>query len=227
MGRAFSLPRHAVLPIAMALALSLAAGCATPRASVMEAFAAAPICCRTIGEFRFDPLSIGDTVRFDLGAGSPAFAFDTGKSYFRAFELPPAVRSYSVRIQSFMMGDHINSAYLFFPHVVTLDARFGVVRSLAPEAFELRRASYAETAAETWGLPWKLEGSVRFDAENRAERYLVVLTTDELLGRSTSTETLRIVPVILPGIVTAIPTTKEQVAVPHTPAGHLNVSVLE
>lgn len=227
MGRALPLSRSAVLPVALAIASLLTAGCATPRASVMEAFAAAPGCCRAVSEFRFEPLRVGETLRFDLDAGSPAFVFESGKSYFRAFALPPADRGYSVRIQSFMMGDHIDSAYLFFPRVVTLDAQHRVVRTVGPEAFELKRASYAETAAETWGLPWKLEGSLRFDARNLAERYLVVLTTDALLARSTSTETLRIMPVILPGLVTAIPTTKERVAVPHAPAGHLNVSVLE
>jgi len=209
----------------LAIALCLAAGCATPRESVVESFAVAPNCCRGMSEFRFDRLNVGDTVRFDLGAGSPAFAFETGKSYFRAFALPDA-RGYSVRVQSFMMGDHIDKAYLFFPHVVTLDDGYRVVRTMAPEAFELKKSGFSEIARETWGLGWKLEGTLRFGAENADERYLVVLTTDALLARSTSTETLRIVPIILPGIVTAIPTRKEKVAVPHAPAGHLNVSVI-
>jgi maltose operon protein len=208
------------------MALSLAAGCATPRESALESFAAAPSCCRAMGEFRFEPLNAGDTVRFDLAAGSPAFVFDTGKSYFRAFALPGA-RGYTVRVQSYMMGDQIDKAYLFFPHVVTLDDRYRVVRTMAPDAFELRKAGFAEIARETWGLPWKLEGALRFDAGNAGERYLVVLTTDALLARSTSTETLRIMPIILPGIVTAIPTHKERVAVPHAPSGHLSVSVTD
>lgn len=209
------------------IALSLAAGCATPRESVLESFAAAPICCRAMSEFRFEPLNAGATVRFDLGAGSPAFVFETGKSYFRAFALPDATRGYSVRIRSFMMGDHIDRAYLFFPHVITLDDRFGVVRTMAPEAFELAKGGFAEIAKETWGLPWKLEAALRFDTGNAGERYLVVLTTEALLARGTSTETLRIMPIILPGIVTAIPTHKERVAVPHAPAGHLSVSVTD
>ena len=219
------MPGNPIRLSSLAIALCLAAACATPRESVVESFAAAPNCCRAMSEFRFERLNLGDTVRFDLGAGSPAFAFETGKSYFRAFALPDA-RGYSVRVRSFMIGDQIDKAYLFFPHVVTLDAGYRVSRTMAPAAFELRKAGFGETAKGTWGLPWKLEGTLRFDVENADERYLVVLTTDALLERSTSTETLRIVPIILPGIVTAIPTRREMVAVPHAPAGHLNVSVI-
>ena len=212
--------------VVLVVALSLAAGCATPRESVLESFAAEPSCCGAMSEFRFEPLNEGDTVRFDLAAGSPAFVFETGKSYFRAFALPDA-RGYTVRVQSYMMGDHIDKAYLFFPQVMTLDDRFRVVRTMAPEDFELRKAGFAEIARETWGLPWKLEGALRFESGNAGERYLVVLTTDALLARSTSTETLRIMPIILPGIVTAIPTHKERVAVPHAPSGHLSVLVTD
>jgi maltose operon protein len=204
----------------------LLAGCATTREVQLESFAATPSCCPSMREFSYAPLKSGDTLSFKLERSAPAFEFATGKSYFRAFALPEAGREFTVRVQSFMMGDHIDAAYLFFPHVVTLDADYQPVRTLPPEAFELKRASYAETAKETWGLPWKLEGEMPFTAANAAERYLLILTTAELMQRRTSVETLRIAPVIVPGLVTAIPTGKKEVLVPHSPAGHVNLTVL-
>lgn len=215
--------RHFILFTAVLLGI---AGCATPRSAVMESFAAAANCCRSMSEFRYEPLEVGQSRSFDLDARSAAFLFPTGKSYFRAFALPDAEQGYSLRVQSFMMGDHLGAAYLFFPQVLTLDAQYRVVRTMPPEAFALKRASYAETARETWGLPWKLEGALAFTPANASERYLVVLTTEELMKRRTSMETLRIMPVILPGVVSAIPTGKKQVVIPHSPAGHLNISLL-
>jgi maltose operon protein len=213
--------RCSILVAAVALAM---AGCATPRATVMESFAAATTCCRSMAEFRYGPLAGDAAVSFELDAKSPAFQFATGKSYFRAFQLPDPVRGYTLRVRSFMMGDHIDAAYLFFPQLITLDAQYNVVRSSKPEDFMLHRATYAETAKETWGLPWVLEGKLAFTSANAAERYLVVLTTDELMQRRTSMETLRVAPIILPGLVTAVPTGKREVLIPHAPAGHLNIS---
>ena len=91
----------------------------------------------------------------------------------------------------------------------------------------LAKAGFLETSRETWGLMWKLEGEIEVAEANRGERYMVVFTTEKFLGGSTSVSTWRTLPIIFPGIVTAIPVGTEEVLVPHSPVGRINISIGE
>jgi len=66
-------------------------------------------------KFSFEVLGIGDTKSFDLNETSPAYQFLTGKSISKAFLLPLSSYPYVVTISSYMLGDNIDSAYIFFP----------------------------------------------------------------------------------------------------------------
>ena len=68
----------------------------------------------------------------------------------------------------------------------------------------------------------KLEAQIDF-TEDKGEKYLIVLTTDELLEAKTSMSTWRFVPIILPGIVGAVPVGKDEILIPHSPMGRINV----
>jgi maltose operon protein len=176
-------------------------------------------------EFKFERIQIGDSTGFNLDANSPAYQFDTGKSFFKAFVLPEWSFPYHLSIRSYMLGDHIDSAYILYPQIVTLNDDYGVVRSTDPRVFRLKKAGFTETAKQTWGLMYKLEGHISFTDENKTERYLIVLTTDELLKARTSTSTWRTVPIIFPGIVGVIPIGKYEVLVPHSPVGRISISL--
>lgn len=206
---------------------ALFAGCATPYGVVMARFREAPVCCRSVADFPYEDLRRGEPKSFDLNDKSPAFGFDSGKSYFKAFRLPPYAIPYRIVLRSYMLGDSVDSAYIFCPQVIFLDGKFATVRSTDYRILRLTKAGFFETAGETWGLMWKLEGEIEIAGANRDEKYMVILTTDTLLAAKTSISTWRTVPIILPGLVTAIPTHKEEVLVPHAPVGRISISIGE
>lgn len=203
---------------------SLFAGCSTPYGVVMARYREAPVCCRSFADFPYEDLRQGDSKSFDLNDKSPAFAFDTGKSYFKAFRLPPYAIPYRIVLRSYMLGDSVDSAYILCPQVIFLDEKFATVRSTDYRFLRLTKAGFFETAGETWGLMWKLEGEIEVAEANRNEKYMIIFTTDTLLAAKTSISTWRTVPIVLPGLVTAIPTHKEEVLVPHSPVGRISLS---
>jgi hypothetical protein len=204
------------------------AGCATTSYKVeMNKYRAAPVCCRSFSEFSFEELRSGESKSFDLNEESPAFVFDTGKSYFKAFRLPPSSAPYRVTVRSYILGNDLRSAYIFIPQASLLNDRYEVVRNIDFRYLRLEKAGFAETAKETWGIMRKLEGYIDVNAEKREERFLVIYTTEKLLTAKILTSRWVVFPIIFPGIVTAVPVGKEEVLVPASPVGHLNVSVVE
>jgi hypothetical protein len=91
----------------------------------------------------------------------------------------------------------------------------------------LRKAGFIETMKETGGLGSKLEGSIQFDAENKNEKYIVLVTTESLLREKIFKTYRTFIPIILPGFVTILPGREENVAIiPASPMGYLNVSLV-
>jgi hypothetical protein len=225
-------PRR-VIPISRAIlagfpVVLFLAGCATTSYEVeINKYRAALVCCRSLSEFSFEELRLGDSKSFDLNEESPAFVFDTGKSYFKAFLFPRFSTPYRVTVRSYILGNDLRSAYIFIPQALLLNDRYEVVRNVDFRYLRLEKAGFAETAKETWGIMRKLEGYIDVSAENREERFLVIYTTERLLTTKISTSRWVVFPIIFPGIVTAVPVGKEEVLVPASPVGHLNVSVVE
>ncbi len=212
-----------VFKICIALVFS---GCATPYNTVIKDYQDTSIRCESMHEFNFESIQIGDSKSFDLNENSHAYLFDTGKSYFKAFVLPQLSYPYRVSISSYMLGDHIDLAYIFFPKVLTLNENYEVVRSTDPQIFQLKKAGFIETAKQTWGIMYKIKGQISFTEKNKTEKYLVILTTNELLKAKTSISIWRSVSIIFPNFVGAIPIGKDEVLVPHSPAGRISISVL-
>jgi maltose operon protein len=179
----------------------------------------ARICCESIAQFRYDQLGESQGASFMLDESSDAFNFQTGKSYFRAFRLPVKTLPYLIKIRSFALGEHIDKAHVFHPQIALLDDRFAIVKQSAPRDFSLSRAAYDET----WGLPVKMEGYVLVD--DPKARYVLVFTTRELMSGASPYEVQRVAPVILPGAVTALPTRKEEILIPHSPFGQLQLAI--
>ncbi len=140
----------------------IVSGCSVPYVRTISQYQNAAICCGSMDKFSFEVLEIGDTKSFDLSGTSPAYQFLTGKSYFKAFLLPLLSYPYVVTIRSYMLGGNIDSAYIFFPQVITLDENYEIIRSTDPRNFKLQKAGFFETAGETWGLMYKLEGEISF-----------------------------------------------------------------
>jgi maltose operon protein len=211
----------AVAGMAVAAILEGASACSIPYADVMKSFEAAAPCCSSMAGFLYRPLSYGQELKIELNASSPAYFFPSGKSYFAAFALPIFEGPYRVTVESFMVGEELDRAYLFSPHLIILDDGHRIVRTIGHDLFTLRKAGMTET----WGYPYKLAGTFDVREENRDERYLVVMTTDELLHARTSLTTMKVVPIIIPGIVTAVPAGTEEKLIRHAPVGTLVIKL--
>lgn len=153
-----------------------------------------------------------------------AFNFESGKSYFKAFRLPELSLPYNIKITSYALGDTIREAHIFYPRVALLDEYYAVIWQSAPADFEISRMGFGETASATGGLPVKLEGTVVVDSPN--QMYALIYTTRQLMDTTTPYITLQTVPVIVPGLVTVIPTGKQVVQIRHSPFGLLRVEII-
>lgn len=200
--------------------------CSTPYSAVMKQYQDASVCCKSMSQFKFETLHIGDSKSFKLNEETDVFLFDTGKSYFKAFEIPQTGYPYHFLIKSYMLGGHIKDAYVLIPYVLTLDEEYHVVRSTVPSILRLKKAGFMETMKETGGLGRKLEGFVPFTGANKNEKYIVLLTTESLLQEKIYKTYRTSIPIILPGIVSALPGGEHLAIIPASPMGHLNVSLV-
>ncbi len=205
-------------------AIVLIQGCARPYGATLRQYVEAPPCCSSLTELPVEPIALGEKKSIELGKGSPAYEFETGKSYFRAYALPQKY-PYRVTVSSFFVGEDLKSAYIFFPQIVTLDARRQIVRQTTPESFSLQRTRLGEALADHAGLRHKLVGGLTFTEKNSNERFLVILTTGELLAGKTLLSTVGDVPLLTPGYTAVIPGEGKKEPIPHSPAGKLSVSI--
>jgi maltose operon protein len=189
----------------------------------MSHYRDAPLCCKGFEEFEYEKLALPDSRNFKVDETSQAFAFETGKSYFKAFELPGYSSSYMISIKSYMIGDSVKTGYIFYPAVIFLDEDYSVTRMMETGLFHYARAGLSETL----GPNRKLEGTINIAPDDGSERYMIVLTTGALLGIREEDEAPVTIPFIFPGFVGIIPTGNEKVFVPHSPVGKLSIKVME
>ena len=190
----------------------------------MRSLDAARSCCKSPKEFEYEPLSPLDSTRFEISAESPAFEFPTGKSYFKAFALPAYAAPYSITIESFH-GSHSPggevpySASVFMPVAMFLDTGYAVTRVVDEASF--KRVDGSLLPLETL----RLEATISVGPENSQERYLVIFTPRRALGGITTGTVPQIIPIFLPGLVTALPTgRREPRHMHHAPVGSLRIS---
>ncbi len=206
-----------------ALAFSLA-GCAVTYQQAQTAFKQARPCCKNLSELKYPMLPGAGQVLVDINDTSQVMAFETGKSYVAAFELPPLARPAALRVKSFALGDHIDRSHIFYPQVLVLDAQHTLLARHPLVGLKATKTSVSEAASEnSWGLPVKLEADVPIS--DPAARFVVIYTSAPLLAASSPYVNLRVSPVILPGIVTTVPLGSYVVQIRHSPFGRLSLTV--
>lgn len=101
----------------------------------------------------------------------PHFEFDTGRSPYLAFELPPYTQPYAINL--------ISTTYpnMFYPMVVFLDRKFQPTRCLIKALTTFQPAD--------WGKYPSYVGNVKIDRAHRKDRYLLIYTTPELTQKTT------------------------------------------
>jgi hypothetical protein len=209
----------------LVLILVTVASCATmvSHDNAVDSLRKARNCCDSIAQFKYDQLTKAEGISFKLDASSDAFDFQSGKSYFRAFHLPEKAPPYRIKVTSWALGEHVNKAHIFYPQVALLDKSFDIVGHSAPGDFVLGKAGVGETVSETWGLPIKLEGYVLVDYPSA--KFVLVYTTQKLMNGTSPYVSRLVVPIILPGVVTAVPGPEETVLIRHSPFGLLRLEI--
>jgi hypothetical protein len=212
--------------VSIVLVLMTVASCATMVSyeEASETLRNSRSCCDSIAKFKYDQLAGDGAVSFKLDASSDAFDFESGKSYFKAFRLPEKTLPYRIKIASYALGETVKKAHVFYPQVALLDDRFAIVGQSAPGDFWLGKAGFKEAAAQTWGLPVKLEGIIRVDKPNA--KYILVFTTRKLMSSTSAYVTRQVVPIIVPGLVTALPGQQEAIQIRHSPFGLLHMEIV-
>ncbi|MHC4467675.1 MAG: MalM family protein [Planctomycetota bacterium] len=211
----------------------LGSSCAPLYSNVMEQYRNASNWYESISEFSFETLHIGDKKEFYINEKSPVYMFKTGKSYFKAFMLPQSSYPYQVSVASCVFASYdpdFPLSYVFFPQLLTLNENLEVVRSSYPADFRAREVilteiDHIESILEPYCSWYVVAGRIAFTEENKAEKYLVILTTNELLKAQTSFSTWTHDMILVEGIpVPGLPY-KVEVLLQHSPAGLIMLSV--
>ncbi len=144
-------------------ASAMLTACVTPVRELTSMLQQTPVCCTGYGEFKYIPLEIDKPRSVRLAKESPAFAFDSGKSYFYAARLPPYSSPLLLTIESEGVVAGEDRTSVFRPEVMFLDDQYRVTRRIAGETF--KRSNTA-----------MLSGAVFINSDNAAEAYVVIFT---------------------------------------------------
>ena len=199
------------------LATLLTTGCAASTATASLDPRPQAACCASLVERGVERLAVPDNLPFEMGDDVPSYAFETGQSPFRTFQLPEG-GAHTVLLSSYVVGDP-PTWHVFFPVVWVLDAQLRPARIVGPEAFYWDSATLDETS----GWRKKLEASLQ--AGGAGERFLIVYTTDALLARATMVEMSNTSYVVAAGVPVLVPLGTHGVAVPNARAGKLRLRV--
>lgn len=139
----------------------------------------APVCCKKMANFHFEPLAFDASKTYEIGAEQGAYDFEDGKSYFAAFELPAYTKPYVISLRSQAMSSGVPGEYrIFSPAALLLDDQFNLVDRID---MGLTRA---EPASLMPPRPVSLYGQISMAGPRTRARYLVFYTTPTLLGLS-------------------------------------------
>lgn len=152
-------------------------------AAAMDALARAKSCCASLAELPYRRLEREGSIALEIGPDSPAFDFDTGKSFFAAYRLPDWPHPLEIRLTSRadvpLLSLMDANRPVFSPALLILDARFRVKR-IVHEPEGLRVKAYSQSQG---GPALEVAGEVYIGEASQEAAYLVILTTDELRAR--------------------------------------------
>ena len=144
----------------------------------------APVCCKKMADFHFEPLAFDASKTYEIGAEHGTYDFGGEKSYFVAFELPAYTAPYVISLRSQAMSSGVPGEYrIFSPAALLLDEQFNLVDRID---MGLTRA---EPASLMPPRPVSLYGQISMTEPRARARYLVLYTTHALLGLSSISTT--------------------------------------
>jgi maltose operon protein len=152
-------------PLLSALCGVLLCACASTVEEQRRSLDEASVCCESISQLPFVPLTAGKPKSVKLDATSPAFDFDGAKSFFFAGSLPPysAPLALSVESRGTVVPARPEMTSVFRPDVVFLDQSFRVTRRIQPASFKRSRGA-------------DLRATIFINPENATDAYVIVFT---------------------------------------------------
>lgn len=201
-------------------------GCAVSRDTAWEAYEKAQVCCESLSQLHYEKLPSERVQTYDIDERSQMFAFGTGRSFVLGIELPTLPPPLFVRLKSFALGDSIRTAYLFYPLILILDNQYKTLSRIVPPAdMALSKAGLSESISENrGGLMTKYQWDV--PVNDQGARYLVIHTDARKFDSGVSRQAPIFIPVILPGLITVLPTgQKEEILIPFSAFGRISLQV--
>lgn len=152
-------------------------------AELSAALANAPDCCASLAELPYTALSGAGTQSMEIGPASPAYAFDSGKSFFAAYRIADLKRPAEIVVASRRGAEPGSALQLwpdfrmlaFEPTLLVLDAQFRIRRRIS--------AGPPDDACATQALADVFATRVDLVEPPADAAYLVVLTTADALAR--------------------------------------------
>jgi len=146
-----------------------------PIRQARSALTAAPTCCSSIDQLPFQPLEAGFTGDVLIDTQAPAYNFETGKSFLRAFTLPAGGPSFEIRLYS-QAGSSVLA-----PNAMLLDSRMRPTRLLDGDDF----AYVPPTGLKGDSLDARLRIDRSQPEHPGNERYLILYTSDAQMAGQT------------------------------------------
>ena len=144
-------------------------------AEVAQGLAQKDECCKALNEIDYKTAKIGKVQKHKITPKTDAYTFESGKSYFVAYRLPDDGSPLELNIKSVFSGT------FFYPKVLVLDANYKIIQSYESEAFE-----YVPHGTFDHG---SMQGKIKLQPSEAEQRYVIILTTDELRTRKLMTTT--------------------------------------
>jgi len=139
------------------------------------ALAATPNCCSALDQLPFQPLDAGFAGDVLIDTQAPAYTFETGKSFFRAFTLPAGGPSFEIRLYS-QAGSSVLA-----PNAMLLDSRMRPTRLLDADDF----AYVPPTGLKGDSLDTRIRIDRSQPEHPGNERYLILYTSDAQMAGQT------------------------------------------
>lgn len=172
---------------------ALAVSVAEPQAwrqMLRDALDAAPACCTSLREAKFDKIEPGASRDVQVSPERGSHGFDEGRSLFAGIELPQSREPYTIHLRSQVAPSGIPRRFrVFVPAVLLLDEQFQVVEARREPWMKATPASLLPPRAAA------LEGSIAIDPNRSRARYLVLYTNDRLMGGSVRTTVPNAIPI--------------------------------
>jgi len=124
----------------LGLGLVLLSGCATPLNEQLTHLQKATVCCKHYNEINYEKLNLPDAKKVEFKPESPAFNFESGKSFFAAYQLPPFSGPYNVTLHAYPSAGMGDSTTLR-PKILLLDEAFNVTRQIDESNAHIRNSA--------------------------------------------------------------------------------------